>query len=173
MFPEDLLPFELACAARLRAARKGRRTRQARARNGRQPREDGRRLRGQDPVAYSPAQRTGMRGEQAASRFLSSQGLTILGQNLRARTGEIDLAADDSGVLVFIEVRLRNSGAHGGAAASVDAAKQGRLVRTAHAVLPLLASRHYGGRTPQCRFDVIGLDGGTLTWIRDAFAAQS
>jgi putative endonuclease len=86
-----------------------------------------------------------MRGERAAGRFLTSQGLTILGQNLRARTGEIDLAADDGGVLVFVEVRLRSSGSHGGAV----------------------------GRMPPCRFDAVGLDNGALTWIRNAFAAES
>jgi len=172
MFPEAPLPFELASAARRRAARRSRRARVVPPRHGQ--RSKGKGLgQAREPTAYSPTQREGMRGERAAGRFLASQGLTILGQNLRARTGEIDLAADDGGVLVFVEVRLRSSASHGGAVASIDAAKRGRLVRTAQAWLPILAARHYSGRMPPCRFDAVGLDNGALTWIRNAFAAES
>ncbi|WP_202411657.1 YraN family protein [Paracandidimonas lactea] len=131
--------------------------------------------------AHSPTQQVGARCEDLARRHLETHGLTILGQNLGTRRGELDLAADDAGTLVFIEVRYRRSASHGGAAASVTPHKQARLVRAAQAWLPALVRCCYGGRTPPCRFDVISLDAGkagidaatpdtaTIQWIRDAF----
>jgi putative endonuclease len=72
----------------------------------------------------------------------------------RARGGEIDLILRDrDGTLVFVEVRSPRQHGHGGAAASVGAAKQRRIV---------LAAQHYLMRLPvppPCRFDVVALDG--------------
>ena len=82
------------------------------------------------------------------------------------RGGEVDLVMRDrDGTLVFVEVRQRSNSAHGGAAASVTATKRGRLV---------LAAQHYLQRfasPPRCRFDVVALDGATLTWLAGAFDA--
>jgi putative endonuclease len=68
-----------------------------------------------------------------------------------------------------VEVRARGSNRFGGAAASITAAKQGKLTRTA---LHYLAG---AGRTPQCRIDAVLLTGsgeeGTVEWIRNAFEA--
>ena len=68
---------------------------------------------------------------------------------------------------MFVEVRLRTWGAFGGAAGSVDARKQRRIVA---------AARHYLARLraePACRFDVITLQGreDSPSWIRGAFDA--
>ena len=64
-----------------------------------------------------------------------------------ARGGEIDLVMRErNGTLVFVEVRARAGHSHGGAAASVGAAKQRSLV---------FAARHYLARLPSlppCRF---------------------
>ncbi|TEA78329.1 YraN family protein [Allopusillimonas ginsengisoli] len=155
---DDTLTYELAGAARHRKARRPRQ----RARDTRRVADE--------LLARSPTQRTGHKGEQAARAHLETQGLTILGHNLRTRTGELDLVADDGGTLVFIEVRLRQSSQFGGAAASVTLEKQARLVRAAHAWLPTLCRRYYAGRTPPCRFDVVSLEPGALHWIRNAFS---
>ncbi|MEY4021919.1 MAG: hypothetical protein RI960_931 [Pseudomonadota bacterium] len=67
----------------------------------------------------------------------------------------------DAALLVFVEVRMRKNSNFGGAAASVDAAKQRRLWRTAE---------HYLMRyraLPACRFDLVAIDGDTLAWMRD------
>ena len=67
------------------------------------------------------------------------------------------------GTLVFAEVRARAGTRHGGAAASVGAAKQRRIV---------LAAQHYLLRwasPPPCRFDVVAIDGGRVEWLRGAF----
>ena len=107
----------------------------------------------------------GNAAEALAERFLAGRGLTILARNYRTRLGEIDLIARDGATLVFIEVRRRRSSLpFGGAAASVDGAKRRRLEA---------AARHYLGRLsaePPCRFDVVAMQGGECTWLRDAFS---
>ncbi len=111
----------------------------------------------------------GLLAEQLAARFLERQGLTVLARNYRCRGGEIDLVCRERRVLVFVEVRLRRNASHGGAAASITAGKQSRIV---------LAARHYLAVHPEresdCRFDCILLDGlseAAIEWLRDAFSA--
>ena len=91
----------------------------------------------------------------------------MLARNARYREGELDLVVRDHDLVVFVEVRLRAGGRFGGASASVDLAKRGRLARAAQRWL----AEQYGERWPACRFDVVAVDGsGTIEWIRDAFA---
>jgi putative endonuclease len=107
------------------------------------------------------------RGEQAealAADFLRGRGLRITERNFRCRYGEIDLIALDGATVVFVEVRRRASDAYGGAAASITAAKRGKLVKTA---------RHYLARLsplPPCRFDAVLVTGEPqrIEWIRNA-----
>jgi putative endonuclease len=111
-------------------------------------------------------------GESRALAHLLRQGLVLVERNYRLARGpsrrgaEIDLIVRDrDGTLVFVEVRTRGAGTHGGAAASVGPAKQRSLV---------LAAQHYLGRftsPPACRFDVVAIDGDRLEWLRGAFAA--
>ncbi|VFS23936.1 Predicted endonuclease distantly related to archaeal Holliday junction resolvase [plant metagenome] len=75
----------------------------------------------------------------------------------------------DGDVLVFVEVRYRAAARHGGAAASVDAAKQGRVARAAAHFLPRLVRAGWNGRQPACRYDVVAAEDGALTWLRGAF----
>lgn len=113
-------------------------------------------------------QAKGAAAEQLAADYLQRQGLTLLERNFRVRGGEIDLICRDGKATVFVEVRLRSRGDFGGAAASITAAKQARLI---------LAARHWllrHGETP-CRFDCILLDGlesKNIEWLRDAFTAD-
>jgi putative endonuclease len=92
-----------------------------------------------------------------------------LARNLRCRAGEIDLVARDGPVLVFVEVRQRRDRRYGGAAASVNRAKQARLIRAARYFLPVLSRAHFAGVQPPCRFDVVSIEDGRIDWIRDAF----
>lgn len=109
----------------------------------------------------------GQAAERLAAEFLEARGLEILERNFRCRAGEVDLIARDGRTVVFVEVRLRASAAFGGAAASVDARKQAKVLR---------AARHYLAGKPEqpCRCDVVALDrldADRIEWIRDAFAA--
>jgi putative endonuclease len=116
----------------------------------------------------STRQAKGAAAEQLAADYLCRRGLSLVERNFRVRGGEIDLICRDGKTTVFVEVRLRSRSDFGGAAASITAAKQARLV---------LAARHWlvrHGETP-CRFDCIlldSLDPGTIEWLRDAFPAE-
>ncbi len=95
----------------------------------------------------------------------------MIARNLRSRWGEIDLIASDGDSIVFVEVRLRSDPRFGGAAASISAAKQKRLVRTAEA---FLAGEGRAFAQRPCRFDVVlldRLDAASIEWIRGAFDA--
>ena len=115
--------------------------------------------------------------ESAARACLVRAGLRFVEANYRTPGrggGEIDLVmrAPD-GTLVFVEVRQRAGDSHGGAAASISAAKRGRIV---------LAARHYLMRfasPPPCRFDVVLVNGAlgdkagaAIEWLPAAFDAS-
>src|SRR5260221_11990287 len=109
--------------------------------------------------------RSGAQAEALAAAFLSARGLTIGERNYRCRFGEIDLIARDDKTLVFVEVRLRGNTRFGGAAASVTATKQQKLIAAARHYLATLPG------TPDCRFDVLALDRLDYTrieWISNA-----
>lgn len=107
----------------------------------------------------SPKQRQGSHFEQQACAFLQQQGLQLLACNWQQPSvGEIDLIMVESGrawsTLVFIEVRQRQRSSFGGAALSVTAAKQRKIIKTARYFLqqhPLYADY-------ECRFDVMAYD---------------
>ena len=122
--------------------------------------------------AATDKQVSGDAAEARALAHLTQHGLTPVERNYRvargphARGGEVDLILRErDGTLVFVEVRVRADGRHGGAAASVGATKRASLV---------LAARHYLLRfavPPPCRFDVVAIDDGVLQWLRGAFDA--
>jgi putative endonuclease len=109
--------------------------------------------------------RRGEPAEELAAAFLEREGLRILERNYRCKLGEIDLVAKSGSTTVFVEVRARASEAFGGAAASITAAKRGRIIR---------AARHYLARhqsEPACRFDVVLVRGAEqrIEWLPGAF----
>lgn len=110
----------------------------------------------------------GALAERWAAQHLQHNGLQLIEQNYRSRYGEIDLIMRDGAVLVFVEVRLRSNPHFGGAAASIDARKQQRLIRTAQHYLSTLAL------VPACRFDALLMDdvqGKQVQWLKNAFGA--
>ena len=110
--------------------------------------------------------------EDQALALLQAQGLRLLARNYRMPgrgAAEIDLIVQDAdGTVVFVEVRQRSRSDHGGAGASIGAAKRARIVR---------AAQHYlmrWQRLPPVRFDVVLLDGTTVAaavWLPAAFDA--
>ena len=119
--------------------------------------------------------------EAAALEHLLRRGMNLVETNYRTPGrggGEIDLImrARD-GTLVFVEVRQRSSTSHGGAAASIGAVKQRRII---------FAARHYLMRfasLPPCRFDVVLVQGtpgkegaespaAQIEWMQAAFDAS-
>jgi putative endonuclease len=117
-------------------------------------------------------QALGAGAEDRAWALLQRAGLTLVARNYRvargprARGGEIDLICRErDGTLVFVEVRARADASHGGAAASIGAAKRASLVFAAQRFVSTLAV------APPCRFDVVAIDGQRLEWLKAAFDA--
>lgn len=123
---------------------------------------------GRTTVSKTTKQR-GDAAEDAALAHLEAAGLRLVTRNYRTPGrggGEIDLVMREprDGTLVFVEVRQRASGTHGGAGGSITFAKQRRIV---------FAARHYlmALRTlPPCRFDVVLVEDG-IEWLQGAFDA--
>jgi len=113
----------------------------------------------------TPKQVEGDAGEEQALLFLQEQGLNLVERNFRCKGGEIDLVMQDGRGLVFVEVRKRAGNGYGGAAASVTARKQARLVIAAQTFL-----QRYN-MPPPCRFDVIAIDGAAMEWLKNAIEA--
>jgi putative endonuclease len=111
-------------------------------------------------------QEIGQGGEDRALAFLQQQGLTLVERNFLCKTGELDLVMREGERLVFVEVRERNNPRFGGAAASISPAKQRRILRAARFYLLRFA------KIPPCRIDVVAIDGGRITWLRNAIIDQ-
>ena len=113
----------------------------------------------------------GRRAERRAERYLRRNGLRLVARNYSRRTGEIDLVMLHDDVLVFVEVRYRGPGAWTTPLASVDAAKQRRLTRTAQ----LYLRDHPQHRFRSARFDIVCAErryfGIACEWIPNAFEA--
>jgi putative endonuclease len=108
--------------------------------------------------------------EDAALELLQARGLRLLVRNYRmpGRGGaEIDLIVQaPDGTVVFVEVRQRSSVLHGGAGASIGAAKRSRILR---------AAQHYlmrWRRLPPVRFDVVLIENDGPVWLQAAFGAD-
>ena len=114
----------------------------------------------------------GRLGEEAAIAALQASGYRIVEKNVRLRRGELDVVAEEHGVIVFVEVKSRRTALFGTPAEAVTARKQRALVGLAAAYL----TRRALAERP-CRFDVaevwLGRDGrpARVEIIRDAFRA--
>lgn len=117
----------------------------------------------------APHLRRGRNSERRAYRWLRARGLLLVTKNYGCKYGEVDLVMLDGNCLVFIEVRYRTHRLYGGALASVDAAKQQRILRTAAYFL----QRHPAHRDRPVRFDVLALgpdaSDENICWLRQAF----
>lgn len=102
---------------------------------------------------------SGRLGEDIAARVLVARGCQVLGRNVRADGGEIDLIVKDGGVNVVIEVKTTTDGSD--PVDAVDDRKMDLLARTAGAV-----------DMPIGRFDVVGVAfdvrGVEVRWLRAA-----
>lgn len=119
------------------------------------------------PRRLSGKQRQGQWWEEQALAYLKGKGMALVEANYSCKSGEIDLIVRDGEQLVFVEVRQRASGSHGGAASSITGAKQRRVVRAAQTYLLRYE------RMPACRIDVIAIDGDRLEWLPNAIQAAS
>ena len=76
-------------------------------------------------------QSLGKWGEDLVCDYLQKNGYTILMRNFRFRLGEIDIIAQRSESVAFVEVKTRTSGAFGTPAEAVGARKQKSMILAA------------------------------------------
>lgn len=111
----------------------------------------------------------GQASESLAEQLLRAKGYRILDRNVRTSIGELDLVAEDRGVIVFVEVKGRATKAFGGALLAVNHRKRAKLVKLAG---QYLARRHWFDKV--CRFDVVLVHGppsmqGHIEHVQNAF----
>jgi len=110
----------------------------------------------------------GIQGEDLVVRYLEERGCTIRARNFSSKTGEIDIVAGTSELLMFVEVKTRSS-SYFHTSHVITHNKQRRIISTAkyYLVLNNITDR-------ACRFDVALVDGSTETieYISNAFYGQ-
>lgn len=107
--------------------------------------------------------------EGAAADYLERMGVRILEKNFRCRSGEIDLIGQDGEYLVFFEVKYRSTGKYGTSFEAVSYGKQKQICR----VSDFYRLKKGLGENTMLRFDVIGMDGNQIQWIKNAFMYQA
>ena len=114
----------------------------------------------------------GKDAEERAARFLESKGYKILKRNYKTKFSEIDIIAEDEGVICFVEVKARHSNLFGEPADAVCAAKQRQISKAA---ICYLKENNFLERL--ARFDVVSLlyvkDLPGIDLIKDAFELNS
>ena len=110
-------------------------------------------------------------GENFAAKLYEKLGFTVAARNYHSRYGEIDVIAENSDTLCFIEVKTRKQASMGTPAEAVDFRKRKKLTLTA---------MKYLGENECCkqpRFDVVEVwqqDGKIISYnlIENAFWAE-
>ena len=106
----------------------------------------------------------GKKGETEAVDYLLTNNYTILERNFRFSRFEIDIIAQDGAILIFVEVKTRNSNIVGEPEDFLSQAQQERI---------MIAAEHYleiSDFEGDVRFDVIAITKGKdLHHIKDAF----
>ena len=122
----------------------------------------------------------GNQAEIEALKYLRAHGCRLIVSNYNTKAGEIDLIIDDSGVLVFVEVRFRRETARGTGAETVTLAKIRKIIRAGRHFL----ATHKQYQNIPCRFDVVSMShsstdvqsaspGYTIDWIKRAFTLDA
>ena len=104
-------------------------------------------------------------GEERAAAWYEDRGYRIVARNWRSRQGEIDLIAEQAGILVFCEVKTRSGIRFGEPFEAVTRAKQLRLRRLAAEWLRSAARP----RAHELRFDVASVRGDHVSVLEAAF----
>ena len=112
----------------------------------------------------------GSTAENLAAEYLERFGMRTLARNWRRQGGELDIVAQDSGTLVFVEVRSRTGEDSGHALEAVTPRKRAQVIRTARLYL-----QEEKWQASGFRFDVVGVTFSTdgrapvLDYVPNAF----
>lgn len=110
----------------------------------------------------------GRQGEDEACYYLVERDVHILERNWRGQDCEVDIIAEEYGMIIFIEVKTRTTTDYELPEEAVDAIRMYRLSRAAEEYL-----YHNNLQHNPFRFDIIALDGAAppfrIRHIVDAF----
>jgi len=97
-------------------------------------------------------QRIGKWGEDTAAEYLTQRGYEILERNIRTRYGEIDIAAKQGDITIFVEVKTRTSNTMGLPEESITPRKREHM---------LAAADHYAAEheIDHWQIDVLAIEG--------------
>lgn len=116
----------------------------------------------------SARKKLGDRGEEIALQFLKKNKYKILHTNYTCIFGEIDIIAQKSNVLSFIEVKTRSSERYGSPQEAIHPQKQKKISRVA-----LEFIQRYNLENKAARFDVVAIqllpDRYMIDFIENAF----
>jgi putative endonuclease len=103
---------------------------------------------------WTPTLALGRRGEDLAHRYLRKRGFVIVARNYRLASGdaEADLIAWEGEILVFVEVKSRETADFGPPERAIGEQKRKHLLRIAREY-----SRKTGTEWDRIRFDVVSV----------------
>ena len=94
----------------------------------------------------------GKAGENLACKYLKKHKYNILVRNYSTPIGEIDIVAEECGILVFVEVKMRQSDVYGLPEEAVNPKKIRKLTRLAQ-----LYIKNRGLYDREARFDIVSI----------------
>lgn len=118
-----------------------------------------------DPDSWSDErQRRGLVGERQAMRYLEAIGWQVVAHRFRAGRVELDLVVRRGRLVAFVEVKVRRGKAFGSPLEAVTGAKRREMVKAARVWMD-----RFGEAGDVYRFDCVGIAGGGLEHVEDAF----
>jgi putative endonuclease len=107
----------------------------------------------------------GKAGEDKAARLLEEAGFRIIQRNFCSKVGEVDIIAEDHGILVFVEVKSWSTYGFENLEYAINKKKQKKIVQTAKIFLENY--REYSSN--QVRFDVVFIGPDFVRHLASAF----
>ena len=95
----------------------------------------------------------GRKGETIACRHLKKNGYKVLEKNFRSRFGELDIIANESENIVFVEVKSRTSTEYGLPQKFVTKDKQKKIIKSA-----MIYLSQNDLHNENVRFDVVSIN---------------
>ena len=103
-------------------------------------------------------------GEILSVNFLEKKGYKILETNFKTKFGEIDIIAKNQNIIVFLEVKRRETLKYGRHIEAINNRKEAKIKRVAEYYLN--KTKNYDA---DVRFDVIEIVGEDISHIENAF----
>ena len=143
-----------------------------RTRKGTSRRRGGVRIREASSSSASKNRELGMKGEEAAARFLMHRGYDILERNWSCPAGEVDIIAKDDDALIFVEVKTRSDMSRGFPSEAVTKAKRERYEKIALAYIAEHSTVHLCVRFDTVSLVVVGEGRAMVRHHINAFSAD-